>query len=228
MRKHFIYAALISLLLVSTNQAIAADKTEFYVTDLLRLSLYEEASDKSRILLYLTSGDKLVMEEVSGLYAKVTTSSGRKGWVKRAFLISKPTAKLLLDQEQEKNRQLKKQLDRLNNSKIVINQYEKDMNAMGAEIEALKQEKQSARTMVDNLQKELAGTRLMVSQIKAEEPRSQIEKTPLALTTIEKVMRIYWKYIAAIMLVTLLLGIWMGKAVTERAIKRKFNGVKIW
>jgi SH3 domain protein len=116
--------------------SIAADPDQvvMYVTDQLRLSLYEQADSSSRVIKLLSSGDRLVIHETAGPYAFVSISSDRKGWVKKGFLVSNPTSNILLAALKEKNEALDARLQKLSNSGIVVNQYEKDMDVMSADL----------------------------------------------------------------------------------------------
>ena len=111
MIKNFFILAICFLLWAPGHAQVEdSEKTVLYVTDQLRLSLYLEADAQSDVLLYLSSGDRLVVEEVSGAYAKVTAPSGRQGWVKRGFLVTEPTATIKLEEMIETNEVLKEEL----------------------------------------------------------------------------------------------------------------------
>jgi uncharacterized protein YgiM (DUF1202 family) len=86
---------------VSAQETTDQDKDRQYVTDQLRLSLYSQASSSSQVVELLQSGDILEIEQIQGPYAFVTTPDGTKGWVKRGFLVTKPTSNLLLLEEQK-------------------------------------------------------------------------------------------------------------------------------
>ncbi len=216
MCKNLICVVLVFLLPVAANaQVLDDEKTELYVTDQLRLSLYEQADAQSKIILYLSSGDKLIVEEVAGPYAKVEAPSGKIGWVKRGFLVSNPTSNILLEDVTETNDLLRKELEKLNNSKLVLDQYEKDMDALSSEIEVLKQEKQSAEVTIENLEQ-------------AAEEKIRVEKAKPALASLKKTALNYWQYIAIMVFVVLIVGLQIGKIITQSAIKRKFHGIKVW
>ncbi len=219
MSKYLIFAVLVSLLPVSVNaQVIDDEKTVLFVTDQLRLSLYEQADAQSKIILYLNSGDKLIVEEVAGPYARVESPSGKIGWVKRGFLLPNPTSNLLLAEATQAKELLKIELEKLNNSKVVLDQYESDMNDMSSQIENLKQEKQALEVTIASLKQA------------AEEKKQaeQVEKARPALLFLKKTAITYWQYIAALVAVVLLFGVLLGKSITQRAIKRKFHGIKVW
>ena len=216
MSKQFIIA--VSALFLSMSvfaQQDDSDKTVLYVTDQLRLSLYEQPDAQSKVIIYLNSGDKLIMEESAGPYARVTTPTGNRGWVKRGFLVSEPTSSLLLQEMAENNDLLKKEMEKLSNSKIIIDQYEKDMDAMSSKIETLAQEKLSAETTINDLRQ-------------AAEEKAMAEKAQPALASLKKIAISYWQYIALAVVTILILGFLVGKSITERSIKRKFQGIKVW
>ena len=71
----------------------------------------------------LQSGDALIVDEIRGAYALVTAPDGQRGWVKRGFLVTSPTSNLLLDEEREKNASLIEEIEKLGNSKVIIDTY---------------------------------------------------------------------------------------------------------
>ncbi len=88
---------------VTAQEDTSQDRDRQYVTDQLRLSLYANPNGSGQIDL-LRSGDLLEIEQVQGNYALVTTPDGKRGWVKRGFLVTKPTSNLLLAEEQQQVR----------------------------------------------------------------------------------------------------------------------------
>ncbi len=212
-----VLASLLAVILISVAQAQDSDSDSQvrYVTDLLRLSLYDQADSQSKVIQLLGSGDKLTVEEIAGPYAKVTTSAGNRGWVKRGFLVSEPTAGLLVDEFEKKNELLKQELEKLNDSKVVLDQYEKDMDSMNDKIALLENEKQKAEQIIVGLEK-------------AAEEKQQQEKARPALASLIKIGTVYWQYIALIILFIIIVGFFIGKQVTEASVKRKFHGIKVW
>jgi len=202
--------------MVGSVQAQTSDNLqERYVTDQLRLSLYEQADERSKVIQLLSSGDKLVVSEIAGPYASVLTSQGNRGWVKRGFLVSNPTSGLLLGEMEKKNEKLKQELDRLANSKAVIDQYESDMNAINEKLESLEIEKENAEQTIIDLRRQ------------AEEKILQ-EKAKPAIASLINIATIYWQYIALACAIIVLLGFFVGKSVTESSIKKRFHGIKVW
>lgn len=213
------------ILTICSVQAFAQDsanteKDKQYVTDQLRLSLYQDANSKSKVLKLLQSGDALLIDEIQGPYALVTAPDGTRGWVKRGFLVASPTSNLLLRDEREKNASLFEEIEKLSNSKTIVDTYEKDMDEMTASMERLRIEKQQAEDTIDRLQQEVLDKQLEIDQ-KSEnnEPTVQI---------LWETLRQYWKIIVPALLALLLLCFLISKKLVESRIKARFHGIKIW
>ncbi len=196
------------------------DKDRQYVTDQLRLSLYQDASSQSPVLKLLQSGDLLEVEQVSGPYALVTTTGGLKGWVKRGFLVSSPTSNLLLKEERQKTEYLALEIEKLSNSKVVIGQYEKDMDKLVEKINLLETESQVANATITQLQQEVE-----VKQVEID--RKDEDSAPAFLVLWETLGK-YWKIILPLITGILLISFLVSKAIVEARIKSKFHGIKIW
>ncbi len=201
-----------------------ADKDRQYVTDRLRLSLYEEASYKSKVIKLLQSGDLLVIDEIRGLYALVTEPSGSRGWVKRGFLVTTPTANILLREEREKNASLFEEIEKLSDSKFVIDTYEKDMDALVEKKEVLEAEKELAAATIASLKQELA-QKLQEEKERLEPDQDSIEP---AIRVLTQIFMIYWKIILPVLFALLLLCFLISKMIIEARIRSKFHGIKIW
>lgn len=222
MTKNIILGLLLIALcpLASAQVSTDSDKDRQYVTDQLRLSLYEEPNSQSKVLKLLQSGDALIIDEIRGPYALVTGPEGAHGWVKRGFLVASPTSTTLLREEREKNASLVEELEKLNDSKTVIETYEKDMDELTAKIDKLEDEKQKAAAALDELQQDLQSTQSQLEQ------RMQ-NKLPLK-EMLRDTLEVYWQIIAASLLAMLLICMLVTKAVVEARIKSKFHGIKIW
>lgn len=209
------------------DQAAKADpdKTRVYVTDQLRLSLYQQPNSSSEAIELLSSGDALIIDETNGPYALVTTETGKKGWVKRGFLDTKPTANILLEEEKRKTDALRDELEKLNNSKIVIDQYEADMNVMSAEINTLQQVKEQALAEVATLKDAAAEEKLRAERASRKEGAS----TTLALwSELQQALLAYWLFLLPLLLIFSLLGYVFGRKAIEARMAKKFHGVKVW
>jgi len=198
-----------------------ADKDRQYVTDQLRLSLYVEASSKSKVLKLLQSGDMLIVDEIRGPYALVTAPDGTHGWVKRGFLVSNPTASILLLEEQQKSASLFDELEKLGNSKAVIDAYEKDMDNLVMKIEGLEASNREAIETIARLEQEIEATQ-------QQEDDSQPQPGELSSVELQDTLKNYWKIIASSTLALILLTFLVSKLIIEARIKSRFHGIKIW
>lgn len=206
--------------LLSAQEASDQDKDRLYITDQLRLSLYTSASSQSKVIKLLQSGDLLEIEELSGAYAFVTAPGGIKGWVKRGFLVDKPTHNLLLRDEQQKTLELTAEIEKLANSKAVIEQYEQDMDKLVAKIDELETEKQKANESNAELQE-------LVEAKQREIDRKDDDSAP-AMLVLWDTFRSYWQLITPMIALIILLSFLISKVVIESRIKSKFHGIKIW
>jgi uncharacterized protein YgiM (DUF1202 family) len=221
----FILGLVLSLCcqLTSAQDTADADKDRQYVTDQLRLSLYEKASSKSKVIQLLQSGDLLVIDEIRGLYALVTTPDGSRGWVKRGFLVTTPTANLQLLEEREKNANLLEEIEKLSGSKIIIDTYEKDMDALVEKSEVLEAEKELAIATIARLQQDLAERQRAEEEL---EPDQGSKEPPIEVLV--QMLMIYWKIIVPVLLALLALSFLISKMIVEARIRSKFHGIKIW
>lgn len=87
-----------------------------YVTDSLQLRVYSSASAESEVLQTIDSGDSLEVLVTEDGFSQVTTYDGTVGWVKSAFLVEEPPAKLLYYSVSEKNKELEAEIESLKNS----------------------------------------------------------------------------------------------------------------
>ena len=206
--------------LASAQDAATTAKDTQYVTDQLRLSLYTNASSQSKVLGLLDSGDRLIVDEIRGPYALVTTPNGTRGWVKRGFLVTTPTSSILLREEREKNASLFEEIEKLGNSKVIIDTYEKDMDEMIGKIEVLEIEKGEANEAVATLQQKISDQQLKFD-------RKLENNEPIADVLLEIFLR-YWQIIIPGFLGLLLLCFLISKVIIETRIKARFHGIKIW
>ena len=195
-----------------------------YVTDELRLSLYPQANDKSRALEYLSSGDRLGILEVKGPYALVIAPSGRQGWVKRGFLLTKATSKLLLREEKKKNEDLLQEIEKLANSKVVIDQYERDMDKLTINLELAEAAQGKADKKITELEQAARDKAELDAAIKV----AMESKSTLPVQALIDTATAYWQFLIPISVLLLLLGSLIAKLMIDARIKRRFHGLKLW
>ena len=197
-----------------------SEKDRQYVTDQLRLSLYEGPNSQSKVLKLLVSGDVVLIEEIRGPYALVTSEDGSRGWVKRGFLVTTPTATLQLREERQKNVDLLDEIEKLSNSKVIIDTYEKDMDALTEKMREVEYDHEQAVETIADLENELVR--------KQQELDRKLENNEPAVIVLWDTLRNYWRIIVPILLGLVLLSFIATKLIIESRIKRKFHGIKIW
>ena len=195
-----------------------------YVTDELRLSLYPQSNDKSRALEYLSSGDRLGVLEVKGPYALVIAPSGRQGWVKRGFLLTKATAKLLLREEKKKNEDLLQEIEKLANSKVVIDQYERDMDVLTKNLKLAESAQGKAEKKIAEMEQATRDKAELDASIKL----AMESKSTLPVQALIDTATAYWQFLIPVGVLLLLFGSLMAKLMIDARIKRRFHGLKLW
>jgi t-SNARE complex subunit (syntaxin) len=140
--------------------------------------------------------------------------------VKRGFLVSSPTSNILLREEQQKLKDLAVEIEKLNNSKTVIDQYEKDMDQLVEKIDLLETDSQKAAETISKLQQE-------VEDKQQEIDRKDEDSAPAMLVLLDTSKR-YWQILLPIFIGIIFLSFLVSKAIVETRIKSKFHGIKIW
>lgn len=218
----YILTGLLTLLISLAALAQDTDeKQRLYVTDKLRLSLYLEAGGRGGTIELLASGDKLIIEEVNGPYALVTTPSGKLGWVKRGFLVLEPTSNLMLEEEKKITKSLEREIEKLKNSKVIIDQYEKDLNAMNDKLQISISARGKAESTIQMLEQTVEESMKKIEVLSESDARPSEELLRALAAT-------YWKYLAAIGIFIVLTGFFIGKLMAEAKVKKKFHGIKVW
>ena len=208
----------------TSEEVVEKPKEMLYVTDQLRLSLYPNANDRGKALEFLNSGDKLGILQIQGPYALVIAPTGRRGWVKRGFLLPQPTAKLLLAEEQKTTEALRQEIEKLANSKMVIDQYERDMDELTRKLNITETAKLSAEQTVAEMEVAAREKAELEAEIKA----ARESKTTLPIEALIETATTYWQYLVPILLFFLLLGSLIAKLIIDARIKKRFHGLKLW
>jgi SH3 domain protein len=223
MIKYLLIFQILSMFTFSVGAQEGNEVEILYITDQLSLSLYESADQRSKVLQYLDSGNKLVASKNSGNYAYVMTENGKKGWVKSAYLVSELPTVLLLEQEKEKTKALIQELNKLANSSLVVDQYEKDMDALTEKLQAMTKAKEAVQTVIENIkQQEKENQKKLGLVVEAKKHRAD----PLEL--LMEIVPGYWRYLLPICFGFILIGFITAKQLLQARIKKKFQGIKVW
>ncbi len=207
-----------------TATAEAGDRAEEvkdvqYVTDKLRLSLYQEASASSKPLKLLTSGDRLEVLERKGPYSRVRTEDGKIGWVKNGFLINEPTAVTQLAEAEKRIAALQQDMEKYADSREVIARYEQRIAKLEQQKGELEQQLEQANATIVGLQEETENLRRELERSRSGE---------LGWNDLWSLVKLYWILLVAISLLLGLIGFIAGKLWIERRIRSRFHGYRVW
>jgi septal ring factor EnvC (AmiA/AmiB activator) len=125
-----------------------------------------------------------------------------------------------LEEERKKNTSLAEEIEKLSDSKVVIDTYEKDMDEMRRKMESLETEKNEASEAITTLEQKLVDKQLELD-------RKRQNNEP-AIKVLTETFLLYWKIILPGLLALLLLCFLLSKVIIESRIKARFHGIKIW
>ena len=152
MKSHFAAAA---ILLIFSAPLSAQEFA--YVTDSLQLRVYASANADSEVLQSIDSGDSVEVFATENGFSKVSTYDGTEGWVKSAFLVLDPPAKLLYYSVGEKNKELEAEIEALK-SGVQVNDTTTSNEADTNKIAELETALDNEQEINQKLQEQLADT----------------------------------------------------------------------
>jgi hypothetical protein len=170
-----------------------------YVSDELVLGVYAEENNQGQRLATLHSGSMLETLSVSGEFTQVRLADGTTGWVKSSYLTNKEPAV------------------------VKVKQLEDELDRSRATTPALAEA--AARNEVLQLQRQLAAQKAEMDELRgtAAAPRRE---GPAPSPAIFGPLAAY--VAAAGVVLSLLLGFWLGYATLARKVKQKFGGIKVY
>ena len=192
-----VFAILSGILLPVT--AFALEGT-VYVTDELRLGLYADEQTTGQPFRTFASGDKLEVLERALMSVMVRSEDGAEGWVKSAFLVTKPTAKTRLAGLEREHATTVTQLA----------SAEAARTAAGARVEELNAELETAQLGLRNLpelERQNQNLTMQMDAVGASVPR-------------------YWLAITGFG--SLIIGALAGYFWLDRKVRKQFGGVRVY
>jgi hypothetical protein len=186
--------------LVIAFAALPGRAETVYVTDELRLGLYEGEQTRGRPFKTLVSGDALEVLERARVSIRVRTPDKDEGWVKTAYVVSKEPARRRVAILSQANLQLIEERDAANAAKA----------AAEARIKSLQQDLSIAEAGIENLpvlEKVNADLRAQLARAGAQVPLS-------------------WLMVSAG--VALLIGALAGYFWLDRKVRRRFGGIRVY
>jgi uncharacterized protein YgiM (DUF1202 family) len=170
-----------------------------YVSDELVLGVYAEENNQGQRLATLHSGSMLEALSVSGEFTQVRLADGTTGWVKSSYLTNKEPAV------------------------VKIKQLEEELDRRRATTPALAEA--AARNEVLQLQRQLAEEKAQMDEMRSAAAAPRLAGPAPGASSFGP-----WSaYVAAAgVVLSLLLGMWLGYAMLARKVKQKFGGIKVY
>jgi SH3 domain protein len=175
-----------------------------YVTDQLRLGLHEAEDTSDRPFRTLESGTAFEVLSRDRLYARIELPDGTRGYVKAAYIVTDPPAKLIVNEAQAETERLRAELD----------EQKRAFAEPAAAIESLKSENAA-------LQSDLLATRSRAEELEEENDghrrRAQQYQHSLPLTWVLGA-------IAVCLIAGFICGLWW----VDHRIRRRHGGIRIY
>ncbi len=203
---------LILLFLFSVQSNAQQSENIQYVTGKLYLSLYQQADGGSSVLKSLVSGDRLVVLEIAGPYARVTTETGLEGWVKKGFLVKSKPASILYKEVNVAYESLQKEVASFNERNSLL-------LALESKLELISSENNTLKTSIEKYKKEQQGTQNQAIDKNAKN---------IDLEGFKQFISEYLFFCIALVILLLLIGFRAGEIKTESEVIKHFGGVKVW
>ena len=125
-----------------------------YVTDRLMLGLHQAEDTSDRPFRSLESGTRFEVLSRDRLYAQVRLEDGTEGYVKAAYVVYEPPAKLIVNETQA---EIERLAGELAEAKAAFAEPAAVIDSLKAETLTLESELEAARTRVDELEQDNAG-----------------------------------------------------------------------
>ena len=124
-----------------------------YVTDRLMLGLHQAEDTSDRPFRSLESGTAFEILSRDRLYARVRLADGTEGYVKAAYVVDEPPAKLIVNQAQAEAERLTRELEE---AKAAFAEPAAVIDSLKSQAAALESELEAARTRLDDLEEDNA------------------------------------------------------------------------
>ena len=122
-----------------------------YVTDRLMLGLHQAEDTSDRPFRSLESGTEFEILSRDRLYAHVRLADGTEGYVKAAYVVYEPPAKLIVNQTQA---ELERVTTELKEAKAAFAEPAAVIDSLKEETAALQSDLEAARERVENLEED--------------------------------------------------------------------------
>ena len=152
-------------LLASLPLAVVADTV--YVTDNLRLGLYEAPDTSGRPFRMLESGQGMEVLTRDRNYANVQMPNGTEGWVKSAYLVSDKPAKLIVAETMAERDALAAELEEM---RLAFAAPAETISNLQSEATDLASKLQASESLLEELEEQNAGFQGLKNQYKGSLP----------------------------------------------------------
>ncbi len=196
-----------ALILLTSSLASAVETA--YVSDELRVGVREEPGRKSVPLTIVRSGDEVEVLERRRGYLKIRTANGVVGWVRAAYITSKPPTATKLAARVKELAFLQQKLSAIEEQTATVNDR---LAAMQRRIDALQAENLQLQNTLAQAQRQLKANQAL---------------PPLARLTHEVQQRPWWALLLGGMVMFLAAGFLVGVYWYRHQVSKRLGGFTI-
>lgn len=168
---------------------IVAAADTAYVTDNLKLGLYEAEDTSGRAFRTLDSGQAMEVLIRGGNYANVRLPDGTEGWVKSAYLVDDKPAKLIVEETAAERDALAAELEQ---AKAAFAEPAATIDALRNETSSLTTQLESAQAEISALQEENASIQGMKERYKGSMPLRWVGGATLLCLILGLLAGLWW------------------------------------
>jgi SH3 domain protein len=175
-----------------------------YVTDRLMLGLHQAADTSDRPFRSLESGTAFEILSRDRLYARVRLADGTEGYVKAAYVVYEPPAKLIVNQSQAEVERLTTELDE---AKAAFAEPAAVIDSLKAQAATLESDLEAARSRDEELEEDNA------------DYQSRAERYQYSLP---------YKWVGSAIAVCLIAGFLAGLWWVDHRSRKRHGGIRIY
>ncbi len=218
----------LTLIVVLMFIAAAASAEDGYVTDRLLLGMYADANTSSERIKVLVSGEAVEILERKGAFAQVILDDATTGWVKSAFIVSDPPAKLLVAGLEGQKKALEQELIRLRNQLNASKpETDAEINQLKEKLIQTQQQFAQAQKTLDQQAKELEKIGQAAQQDKVAQalPNTQVQQAkPARALSVDQAGADYRWFYLAFAVAAFIAGLVLGMRLVKKRLSKRFPG----
>lgn len=175
-----------------------------YVTDRLMLGLHQAEDTSDRPFRSLESGTRFEVLSRDRLYARVRLEDGTEGYVKAAYVVYEPPAKL------------------------IVNEAQAEVERVTAELESLQAAFAEPQALVDQLQAEASALKADLDAATARVAELEESNESLVAKQARYRYSLPYTWVGGAIIIALIAGVLLGQWWDDRQSRKRHGGIRVY